>query len=93
MENVNLQSLDPRKQELLEARFYGSRVCIHFHVFPNHCLIEFCLLLQKNSQHNLEIHSSFFFFFKEDKKARFFLLVDLRKFFFRLRVLGMKKNK
>ena len=26
MENVNIQSLDPRKQELLEARFYGSRV-------------------------------------------------------------------
>ena len=26
MDNVNLQSLDPRKQELLEARFYGSRV-------------------------------------------------------------------
>lgn len=25
MDNVNLQSLDPRKQELLEARFYGSR--------------------------------------------------------------------
>lgn len=24
--NVNLQSLDPRKQELLEARFLGSRV-------------------------------------------------------------------
>ena len=28
MDNVNLQSLDPRKQELLEARFYGSRVSI-----------------------------------------------------------------
>ena len=30
MDNVNLGGLDPRKAELLEARFYG-RVCFVFH--------------------------------------------------------------